>query len=228
MFERTLRLIDKNTYELIKKQKILLVGVGGVGGSSLEALTRLGFLNITIIDHDIIEKTNLNRQIITTQENIGKLKVEEAKKRAICINPDINIQTISSFLNEDNINEILNNNYDYIIDACDTVTTKFLLIKEAQQRKIKIISCMGTGNRFNPMDVQVTTLNKTYNDPLAKAMRAICTKNNISLKVQVIWSKEIPVKTGTRSPGSAIMVPTTAGMLTAYYILEDLKKATVN
>ncbi len=226
MFERTLRILDHKIFENLQAKKILLVGIGGVGGSALEALVRVGFLNITIVDHDVIDKTNLNRQVITSNQNIGRLKVEEAKKRVLSINPNISIETFSIFLNEANIDEIFNIHYDYIIDACDTVSTKFLLIREAKKRNIKIISCMGTGNRMNPMELLITPLNKTYNDPLAKAMRSILRKNNLSLNVPVIWSRELPIKTNTRSPGSMMLVPTTAGMLSVYFILDDIQKTT--
>ncbi len=165
--------------------------------------------------------------MITSQKNIGKYKVEMAKKRCIDINPKVNIQSLKLFLNDSNIHEIFSDTYDYIIDTCDTITTKFLLIQEAQKRNIKIISCMGTGNRMNPLELQITTLDKTYNDPLAKSMRSICKKNHVSLKVPVIWSREVPIKNGLRTPGSIMLVPTTAGMLIAYYLLEDIKKSTI-
>lgn len=223
MFERTLQVIDENVFKKVQSSKILLVGVGGVGGFALEALVRIGFSNITIVDHDVIDKSNLNRQLLTNFSNIGKFKVEEAKIRCLSINPNINLIIKKIFINEDNINEILIDEYDYIIDACDTITTKYLLIKEALKRNIKIISCMGTGNRLNPSNLTVTTLDKTNNDPLSKAMRSILKKNQITSKIPVVWSSELPRKTGTRSPGSLIMVPATAGMLLVYYILNDIE-----
>lgn len=227
MFERTLKIIDEKTFNAIKNTRILLIGVGGVGSSALEALVRTGFQDITIVDHDLIDKTNLNRQIITNIDNIGNLKVEEAKKRCENINNEVDIKTIPVFLNENNINEVLNNKYDYIIDACDTITTKFLLIKKAFELDIKIISCMGTGNRLDPEKLTITTLNKTNGDPLAKAMRSILKKHNISLKVPVIWSSELPIKTGSKDIGSLIIVPMTAGMLINKYLINDIKKTTI-
>ncbi len=224
MFDRTLKIIDNRLLEKIKKQKILLVGVGGVGGFALESLIRLGFHNITIIDNDVIEESNLNRQVISLTNNIGKLKTDVAKERGLQINPKAKITTHSIFLNKENIDDIFKTSYDYIIDACDTITTKFLLIKKAKELNIKIISCMGTGNRFNPSKVMITKLNKTYNDPLAKAMREILRKNNITLNIPVIWSNETPVKTIDRTPGSIILVPASAGLQAASFILEDLKK----
>lgn len=224
MFERTSMLIDETTLEKIKNTKILLVGVGGVGGFAFEALIRLGFQKITIIDNDKLEKSNLNRQIISNIKNIGNFKTEEAKIRALNINPEVEIKTVSIFLNSENIDSIFKENYDYIIDACDTITTKVLLIKKAEEQNLKIISCMGTGNRYNPSEVTITTLNKTNNDPLAKVMRELVKKNNLSLKTPVIWSRELPKKTKTRTPGSIVLVPASAGLQIAYYILNDIKK----
>ena len=116
--------------------------------------------------------------------------------------------------------------YDYIIDACDTITTKYLLIKKALEYNSKIITCLGTGNRLNPGEITITTLNKTYNDPLAKALRTLLKKNNIPLNIPVLWSKELPIKTKTRAPGSIVLVPASAGLQAAYYILNDIKKNT--
>ena len=224
MFDRTLKIIKKELLDKIKEQNILLVGVGGVGGFALEALIRLGFSNITIVDADDFEESNLNRQILCTQENLGKSKVEEAKKRALSINPNANIKSIQVFLNEENIEELFKINYDYIIDACDTITTKYLLIKLSLETNTKIISCMGTGNRIDPAKVTLTTLNKTYNDPLAKAMREILRKKNVPLKIPVVWSKEIPIKTKEKTPGSIVLVPAAAGLEIAFFLLNDLEK----
>lgn len=226
MFERTLRIIDENVLAAIQSKKVLLVGVGGVGGSALEGLIRMGFLHMTIVDHDVIDESNLNRQIITDYSNLGKLKVEEAKKRCEAINPNCTIEALSIFIDADTIDTVFQQSYDYILDACDTISTKFLLIQKAMEKHIPILSSMGTGNRMDPTKLCITMLNKTYNDPLAKAMRSILKKNHVSLKIPVIWSSEIPVKTKTRNPGSIITVPLTAGMLIAYYLLEDIKKTT--
>lgn len=222
MFDRTLKLIEEQLLETIKSQKVLLVGVGGVGGFALESLVRLGFQNITIVDADSIEESNLNRQIISTRENIGEPKVEVAKERALSINPNAKITTYNLFLKEENIDTIFQDKYDYIIDACDTITTKYLLIKKALETNTKIISCMGTGNRFNPSKVTITRLDKTNNDPLASFMRSILRKNNISLKVPVVWSSELPKKVKEKAVGSIILVPAAAGLQLVYFILNDL------
>ncbi len=224
MFDRTLKLIDQNLLKKIGLQKVLLVGIGGVGSFVLESLIRSGFLDITLIDSDSIEKSNLNRQIISTKTNLGKLKIEEAKKRGLSINPQVQIKTFPIFLEKDNFNLIIDQQYDYIIDACDTITTKILLIEYALKNNIKIISCMGTANRLDPRKLEITRLDKTQNDPLAKSVRHLLKKRNLSLKIPVIWSQEIPIK--NKELGSMIMVPATAGILITYYLINEIKKAT--
>ena len=136
--------------------KVLLIGVGGVGGFVLEALIRSGFRNITIIDGDVIDASNLNRQIIALQDNLTKSKVLEAKKRAYSINPNINLEAINNFLTKDNLEEYVNKDYDYIIDACDDIDIKVGLIKLAQENNIKIITCLGTARRLDISGIQVT------------------------------------------------------------------------
>ena len=218
--DRILKLIDKDAFDKIQNLKVLIVGVGGVGGYALEALVRSGVLNITIIDKDKIEESNLNRQIISLKSNITRSKVEEAKIRALNIRSDANIIAIEKFLTKDNLIDTLNNiKYDYIIDACDNVTVKVELIDYALKNNINIISCVGTGNRFNPEELEITTLNKTYNDPLAKVMRKLLKERHIKDKVTVCWSKELPLKIDSRTPGSMIFVPASAGILIASYII---------
>ena len=223
MFDRLLKLISKEELEMLGKVNVLLVGVGGVGGYALESMVRIGFKNITIIDNDTVDLTNLNRQIISLHSNIGLLKVDVAEKRALDINPNINLKKIDTFITKDNIDTIFNEKYDYIIDACDTVTTKVELIKKAQEKNIKIISIMGTGNRLNPTMLEITDVFKTNYDPLAKVMRKLLRENNIT-EADVITSKEIPIKTGTSTPGSTSLVPSVAGIYATYYIVKDILK----
>ena len=221
MFDRLLKLITNEDLNKIKNTNVLLVGVGGVGGYALEALIRCGIENITIVDSDNIEESNLNRQIISLHSNIGKPKVDVASLRAKDINPNINITTIKDFITKDNIDILFNNDYDYIIDACDTVTTKVLLIKEANKRNINIISCMGTGNRFDPSKVKIIDISKTNNDPLAKIMRKLLKEEGIKHQ-KVVFSDELPIKTNDRTPGSTSLVPSVAGIYAASYIINNI------
>lgn len=221
MFERNISLIGKYNFDNIQQKKVLVVGIGGVGGYALETLVRSGFINIDIIDFDKIDITNLNRQIITNQNNIGKLKIEEAILHSKSINPKVNIKTFNIFLNKDNIYEIINNNYDYIIDACDSIETKIELIKLSLENNIKIISSMGTAKKIDPEKLTITTLDKTNYDPLAKIMRKKIKDLKINLKkVHVVSSTELPIKSETL--GSFMMVSAVAGILCAKYIIEDI------
>lgn len=223
MFERLISLIGEENLEKIKNSKVLLVGVGGVGGYVLEALVRDGFQNLTIIDGDIIDKSNLNRQIITTNYNIGNYKVHEACRRAISINPNLNINPINTFLTIDNFKDYINANYDYIIDACDDMKIKIELIKYAKNKNIKIITCLGTGKKLNPSYLEITTLNKTFNDPLAKKLRNELRKENIDLNIPVVFSREEAIKT-ENIVGSSVFVPAVAGIYLANYVFMDIIK----
>ncbi len=224
--DRILKIIPKEKLDVIQNLKVLIIGVGGVGGYALESLVRTGIKNITIIDKDKIDESNLNRQIIALKSNINKSKVEEAKKRALDIRSNINIKTYELFLDKNNLVSTLDENkYDYIIDACDNVTVKLELIKYAQKNNIELISSLGTGNRLNPEELKITTLDKTYNDPLGKVLRKLVKDNNLNKKVTVLWSKEIPIKTLDRTPGSLMFVPASAGILIASYIIrKELNK----
>lgn len=224
MLDRLELILDKNSINKLKSTKVLIIGIGGVGGYALECLVRSGVINITIVDKDVIEKTNLNRQIISLNSNIGFPKVDVAKGRCLDINPKCNITTINDFILDDNINSLELNKYDYIIDACDTITTKILLIDYCAKNNLKLISCMGTGNRFDSTKLSVTKLNKTYNDPLSKNIRRILREKNIKANPTVVASSELPIKTHNRTPGSIILVPMQAGNLCASFIINDLSK----
>lgn len=221
MFERNISLIGENNFKKIEETKILIVGCGGVGGYALETLVRSGVKYIDIVDFDNIDITNLNRQIITNHDNIGKSKVEEAKKRALSINKNIKINTYSTFINKENINEILSDNYDYIIDACDSVDTKIELIKYSINKNIKLISSMGTAKKMNSSKLEITTLDKTNYDPLAKVIRKKIRELKINLKkIKVVSSTEQPIN--KEILGSFMMVPASAGILCAEYIINDI------
>lgn len=223
MFERLMALIDDEDMQKIQNTNILLVGVGGVGGYTLESLIRSGFKDITLIDGDFIVESNLNRQIIARNDNLGQMKVEEAKLRALSINKEANIKNINTFLTKENFNIYVNEQYDYIIDACDDVKIKIELIKYAKRNNIKIISCLGTGKKLDPTKLEITNLNKTFNDPLAKKLRYELRKEGLDLKIPVVFSKE-EVKDTKEIIGSAIFVPASAGILLASYVFNDTIK----
>ena len=220
MDDRIVSLIGVDNLNKIKSKSILIVGIGGVGETALEALVRSGFSNITIIDHDVFAESNLNRQIMATLDDLGKYKVDIAKKRCKAINKDILINCSKEYISSENVAYI--GYYDYIIDACDTIDTKIALIRYALSNNIKIISCMGTGKRLNPAKVEITTLDKTYNDPLAKIIRSKLKDIN-KRKVNVVFSSELPLN-NKKEVSSMMIVPSTAGLYLAYYIINDIIK----
>lgn len=222
MFDRLITLVGESNYNIIKSKKILLIGVGGVGSYALETLVRNGFTNITIIDYDKIDITNLNRQLITTSNNIGHSKVIEGILRAKSINPNILIDGIEKRLTNDNIKEILNLNYDYIIDACDDINIKFALIENSLHYDYKLISSMGTAKKLDPTKLCITTLDKTNNDPLAKILRKKVRDAKINKKIHVVSSTEVPVD--IKELGTANLVPSVAGILCVSYIINDILK----
>ena len=206
--ERLEILIGKENIEKLKKLNI--IGIGGVGGYTLESIIRSGVENITIVDGDIIEKSNINRQLIVTKENINKPKVEEWKKRINEINPDVKLKTINKFVNINDLKQILDK-YDYIIDACDDVKLKIDLIEYATKNNIKIISSMGTANKMDATKLNITTLDKTEYDPLAKVIRKELRKKRVSLNIKVVSSNEKPKnKNGL---GTNSYLPAVAGLL---------------
>ena len=220
MDDRIIKLIGEDKLNIIKRAKILLVGVGGVGGFVLESLVRSGFSNITIVDGDVVEKSNINRQIISNSTNIGFVKCEVARDRAKLINPDINIMVINKFLMVDDIDQEFVNGYDYIIDACDTVSVKIKLIKEASILNIPIISCMGTANRLNPLLLRIKKLKDTFNDPLAKVIRRELRDDKRALNSFVVCSEERPIKKGEL--GTLVMVPMAAASTIVYKVVTDI------
>lgn len=220
MFERVISLIGNEKFKKLETIKVLIVGCGGVGGYALETLVRSGITNIDIIDFDVIDITNLNRQIITNKENIGIKKVLAAKNRVLSINPNLNINTYEIFLDKDNIDDILKNNYDYIIDACDNVDIKIELIKRSVNNNYKLISSMGTAKKMDPTKLSITTLDKTNYDKLAKVIRKKVKDLKINKKTNVVSSTEEVIKCDTL--GSFMMVPATAGILCAKYVIDDV------
>lgn len=224
MYERELSLINEEQFAKIKYTRILIVGVGGVGGAVLEMLVRLGFHNITIIDNDQVSLSNLNRQILYNQTNLKQPKVLAAKEYCLKINPKLNIKPIQVFLTEENINTYLLKDYDYLIDTCDTITTKLAIIKACLAQNIKFITAMGSGNRFDPSALSIKDFWQITNDPVAKALRPLLRKNNLKQSFMAVASSELPIKITNRTPGSIALVPNTAGILCAYYIFNDIIK----
>lgn len=220
MFERVVSLTGNDNFQKIQNATVLVVGLGGVGGYAVEALVRSGIENIIVIDHDVIDKSNLNRQIITNHQNIGMPKALVTLNRIKNINPDCNIHPHKIFLDENNIDLLDNYHIDYIIDACDTVKTKKLLIDYAINNKIKLISCMGTANKIDPTKLTITDIRKTSYDPLAKILRKYVNDLKTNQKISVVSSTESPIRKDCLS--SLIFVPATAGLLCANYVIREI------
>lgn len=229
--DRNELLLSKEICEKIKEKTVLVCGVGGVGGFATESVARLGVGKIILIDKDIVELSNKNRQIIALDSTINRNKVEVMKERILDINKDCQVEAINQFFNKE-LYAVLNQyKIDYIIDAIDTLTPKWDLIKYCLDKKIPFISCLGMGKRLNPLEVRITTLNKTENDPVAKKLREFARKDKIDLKlIPVVFSSEVPMKdkvvlegetTKDRNPiSSTIFVPAYAGLLCGYSFLK--------
>lgn len=222
-------LIGKENIEKLKNSKVIIFGLGGVGGSAIEAIVRAGINNIALVDCDKISETNINRQIFATTKTIGKLKVEAAKERLIEINPNLNIEVYNLFFNKENSNGFDFSKYDYIIDAIDTVSSKIELIVCAKKGNTKIISSMGTGNKLNPSDFLVADISKTSVCPLARVMRQELKKRGIK-NLKVVYSKETPKKPkqvlmneqNKQIPSSVSFVPPIAGLIMASEVIKDI------
>ena len=228
--QRTELLIGSDNLEKLKNSNIIVFGLGGVGGAAVESLVRAGIGNLSIVDFDTVDKTNLNRQIITTQSTIGRAKVEVAKERILAINPEINLTVYHEKFFKENVDLFFKDKkYDYIVDAIDLVTAKLDLIEFATKSKIPIISCMGTGNKLDPSRFQVADIKKTSVCPLAKVIRKELKNRRIS-KLKVVYSDEVPRKPlnldGGREKfknvGSISFVPPVAGMLLASAVIKDI------
>lgn len=236
---RTEQLIGSENLNKLKNSTIAIFGVGGVGSFAFEALVRAGVGNLVLIDNDVVDITNINRQLIANINNIGKQKVDVAKERALNINPNINIITYKEFFNEENSEQLLSNEYNYVVDCIDSVKSKICLIETCYNKNIPIISSMGTGNKLDPTKFEITDINKTSVCPLAKIIRKELKKKNIP-DLKVVFSKEEPIKTTPTpsstsclgspcpdtirsvSPASISFVPSVAGLLLASEVVKDI------
>lgn len=246
-FSRTQLLIGKDALDILQKSHVAIFGIGGVGGFVAEALARSGIGEFDLIDDDKVCLTNLNRQIIATRSTVGKYKVEVMKERILDINPDAKVNVFKCFYLPETKNQFDFKNYDYVVDAVDTVTAKIQLILQAKQADTKIISCMGAGNKLDPTKFEVADISKTSVCPLARVMRQECKKRGIK-DVKVVYSKEKPIRPledmsiscrthcicppGTKHkctqrrdiPGSIAFVPSVAGLIIASEVVKDLIK----
>ncbi|WP_415325080.1 ThiF family adenylyltransferase [Clostridium perfringens] len=243
---RTELLIGKDALDKLAKSKVMVFGVGGVGSFTVEALARAGVGNLILVDDDTVCLTNLNRQIHATYKTISKNKVEVMKERVLSVNRNCNVETIQVFVTPDNLEEIIPDDVDYVVDAIDTVSAKIALAVYCEQKGIKLMSSMGTGNKLNSAEFKVADIYNTKVCPLAKVMRYELRKRGVK-KLKVVYSEEMPRKPkvedvvtcktgcvctgGTKKcsakrqiPGSVSFVPPVAGMIIASEVVKDLIK----
>lgn len=231
-FARTRMLYGDDAVEKFRKSRIAVFGIGGVGGHVVEALVRSGIGTVDIIDNDTVSLTNINRQLIATHETVGKLKVDVMEEHIRNINPDCVVNKFNMFVLPENICDFDFSQYDYVVDAIDTVSGKLAIVKSSYSLNVPVISSMGAGNKLDPTAFEITDINKTSVCPLARVMRKLCRDNGIK-KLKVIYSKEeartpFAIKdndevSGKRqTPGSNAIVPAVAGLIIASEVLKDL------
>ena len=219
-FSRTAQLLGNENVENLFDKHVIVFGVGGVGGYVVEAFARSGIGKISIVDNDVVNESNINRQIIALHSTIGKQKVEVLKNRILGINPECKVFVYNQFFLPENSNDFDFSIYDYVVDAVDTVTAKIEIIKKSKESNVPVISSMGTGNKLNPMGFKVSDISKTKVCPLARVMRNELKKRGIS-KVKCVYSEENPV-IQTQTPASVAFVPPVAGLLIASEVVKDL------
>lgn len=227
--ERTLMAVDRDRYEKIVNSHVVLVGVGGVGGAVFECLVRFGMKKITIIDFDTVDRTNLNRQIISTTATVGRIKVDVAKERGLAINPECEINTYNMFIEKDNLHIISDLCPDYVVDAIDSVKSKLDLVQYCHENNIKIISAMGTGNRFAVDGFVIDTVEKTAGNGcgLSRVMRQELRKRGVQGHISLFnryppQSKAVNSSNGRHAPGSTVFAPNLAGIMIAQYVCDKL------
>ena len=225
---RTGLIIGDEGINKLKNSNVIVFGVGGVGSFTVEALARAGVGNITIVDFDDVDITNINRQIPALHSTVGRYKVDVMEERILDINPNINIKKIRSLYNKDTSDEILTERYDYVVDAIDMVSSKIHLIETCEKKGLKIISSMGMGNKLDPTKIVVTDIHKTSTCPLAKVMRKELRDRGIK-KLKVVYSTEQPIELKKKvmngrkvTPGSVSFVPSVGGLIIASVIVNEL------
>lgn len=222
-FERTKLLIGENGVNRLHKAKVAVFGIGGVGSFVVEALARAGIGNLVLVDNDTISVSNINRQIHANYETVGRYKVEEMGKRIKLIYPECNVKTYKLWYSSDVEDKIIDNSFDYVVDAVDNVSAKLEIIRNAKYNNVRVISAMGSGNKLDPTKFEVADISKTSICPLAKVIRRELKKENIT-DVKVVYSKEEQIKNNTNVIGSISFVPSVAGLIIASEVVKDIVK----
>ncbi len=222
-FSRTVRVIGAEKMDLIRNASVIVFGLGGVGSAAAEALVRAGVGTIGIVDKDVVDITNINRQLIATDETIGEKKTDVTQKRLLSINPELVIHKYDLFYLPETADSIDLGKYDFIVDCIDNVSAKIELAVRAQKARVGIISSMGTGNKLHPEMLEISDISKTSVCPLARVMRRELKKRGV-YKLPVVYSKEEPVKTDSSVPGSVSFTPPVAGYLMSSFVINLIIK----
>lgn len=221
VFNRTESLIGAEALNKLAVSKVAVFGLGGVGSYAVEALARCGVGALLLVDGDVVEETNVNRQLYALRSTIGKYKTDVAANRVLDINPSINIITKTIFYDEKTSDQVDFSGFDYVIDAIDTVSSKLLIIQKAKQLNVPVVSAMGTGNKLDASAFSIADISKTDTCPLARAMRRELKNRGIG-GVDVLFSKEIPQTRGNRVASSVSFVPAAAGLLIAGFVIKKI------
>lgn len=223
--ERTALLIGEEAVARLNSSRVIVFGVGGVGGHLVEALCRCGVGALTLVDSDKVSETNINRQIIATRSTVGMYKTEAFRVRIADINPECRVECVNAFYSEENSSEFDLSAYDYVIDCIDSVRAKLHLIKQAHDAGVPVISALGAGNKLDPTAFVVSDISKTEVCPLAKAVRVGLRKLGINHH-KVVYSKEKPIEKAreTDYPASIAFVPSAMGLVMASEVVRDLIK----
>jgi len=219
-FVRTENNLTPEVYQKIQNKSVMIAGLGGVGSYALESIARLGINNLTICDFDVVDESNINRQLVALKSTIGQKKVLIAEKRLRDINPKVSLRIFDEKIASDTIEEVFSAPLDFVIDAIDDIPAKLLIIKMCLKKNIPFISVMGTANKLNPQGFAITEIKKTTYDPIARIIRRKLKDEAIFDKVMVICSKEMPLQREGLSSNS--FVPATAGLLSTSYALQKL------
>jgi tRNA A37 threonylcarbamoyladenosine dehydratase len=225
-FNRTSLVIGTEGVDILKRSHVCVFGIGGVGGHCIEALARAGIGKLTIVDKDVVDITNINRQIIALHSTVGQKKTDVMKVRLLDINKDLEITSICDTYTIQNSNDYDMSKFDYVVDAIDMISSKIELIKRCNEVKVPIISCMGTGNKLNPTMLEISDINKTSVCPLARVVRRQLKELGIK-KQKVLYSKETPRYSNNEDKsviGSVSFVPSVAGLIIASEVVKDLLK----
>lgn len=225
IFKRTELILGTAALERLKNSSVAVFGLGGVGSYVVEALVRGGIGHIMICDNDTVDITNINRQIIATHSTVGRYKTDVMMERIHDINPDAEVTAVRKFADEENISEFSLNEYDYVVDAIDSMNSKLAIISTCSAANVPVISSMGTGNKLDPLQFEITDISKTSVCPVARAMRSRLRKAGIN-HLKVLYSRENPVRhpdfSDVKSIGSISFVPSAAGLMIAGEVIKDI------